>query len=322
MLLVIDGPEKAGKTTLVAALKQWWDTAYPESGGTPRARVRKWGRLDDGKWTVDSVYRDALVEDATYEGLVVWDRSWASEAVYSGLLHRNRRLGTDPWLGEWLYGRGVDLKFILGGPHPSVTELDLDEDDHVHNIDPRVEQAAFLAYARRWGWTVVGHTDRDRLPLSTLLNLIQLRVAAQSVRQRDPRLWCGPREASVALVGERGSNKDSLVGGWLPFSSLYTTGYGRLLGSTAMRAGWTNAWDDQRQIFDSARLIIACGSSAFEWAREVQKVEQRDGTRVEQVYHPAALYRWGRLRPYIPAVEARIRELIQGLMPVDDPLPM
>jgi hypothetical protein len=322
MLLVIDGPEKAGKSTLAAALVHWWSDMYPEGSGTPPARIRKWSRLDDGRWAVDSVYRDALVEDSQYEGLVIWDRSWASEAVYAQLLNRNRRLGADPWLGEWLYGRGVVLKFILGGPDPSVMAGQLDEDDRVegHGQDMAREQEAFVAYGRQYGWNIIGLTDRDRLPLDTLLRMVQLRVAEVATRdRRDPRAWCGPRDASVVFVGERGSNHDSMVGGWLPFSSRYTTSYGRLLGDAALRVGWTNAWDDQRGIFDAARLVIACGSTAGEWVGEVLSARGPGETMVEQVYHPAALYRWGRLRGEIPITEGRIRSAVGLFISVGEP---
>jgi hypothetical protein len=322
MLLVLDGPEKAGKSTLAAALVQWWDSAYPESGGTPRARVRKWSRLDDGRWAVDAVYRDALVEDADYGGLTIWDRSWASEAVYARLLGRQRRLGADPWLGEWLYGRGVVLKFILGGPHPSLMAEQLDDDDRAqgHGQDMAGEQRAFIRYGEQYGWNVIGATDRDRLPLPTLLRMVQLRIGEVASRDnRDPRQWCGPRDASVVFVGERGSNHDSMVGGWLPFSSRYTSAYGRLLGDTAFRCGWTNAWDDQQDIFRNAKLVIACGATASDWAREVKKAEAAGATKVEQVYHPAALYRWGRLAGQIPVTELQIRQQVGQFMVLDEP---
>jgi nicotinamide riboside kinase len=322
MLLVIDGPEKAGKSTLAAALVQWWNTSYPEAAGTPVARIRKWSRLDDGRWAVDSVYRDALVEDSQYGGLAIWDRSWASEAVYARLLNRNRRLGADPWLGEWLYGRGVVLKFILAGPHPSIMAEALDDDDrvHGHGQDMAKEQRAFMEYGVQYGWNIIGTGHADRLPLETILRMVQLRIAEVASRDhRDPRAWCGPQRSPVVFVGERGSNYDSMVGGWLPFSSNYTSAYGRLLGDAALRVGWTNAWDDQRGIFDHARLVIACGATAAEWAREVRQDRAASATKVEQVYHPAALYRWGRLRDSIPSTERTIREMVSEYLPVGEP---
>jgi hypothetical protein len=273
--------------------------------------------LDDGRWAVDSTYADALRVDNLHPGLVIWDRSWASEAVYGRLLGRPRRLAEDPWLGEWLYGRGVSLKVILGGPHPEVSLLDRTPDDLP--VHPRQEKEAFLQYARDWGWTILGSTEGERLPLQTLVTLVRLRIEEATRDERNLAVWCGPRSSPVVFVGERGSNWDSLPGGWLPFSSKYTTNYGRILGRTATLCGWTNAWDNQRPIFDEARLVVACGDVAQHWAEGVIAKSGPGRTRVEKVPHPAALYRWGRYHDLIGPIEVHIRGLVQQYLPLGEP---
>jgi hypothetical protein len=306
VVVVIDGPEKAGKSTLIEALRS---TVTVNDLPT---KVRKWGRLDDGRWAIDCVYAQALIEDTAYKGLILWDRSWASEAVYGKLIGRDRRLAEDPWLGEWLYGRGIPLKFILGGPHPYILTEQLDADDKVegHGQNMAKEKAVFLEYGLRFGWHIIGNTDRERLPLETLTTIISLQVANSAAQNLNPRVYCGPPRATVVFVGEQGSKADNVPGGWLPFSSRYTTNFGRILGDTALRVGWTNAWDDRREIFQHARLVVACGSSAYDWAREVYNEDRLSGTRVEKVYHPAALYRWGRLRTNIAPTEVTIRHIV------------
>lgn len=168
MLLVIDGPEKAGKTTLIEALR-----TRVILGGA-ETTVRKWGKLDDGKWAVDEVYGVALDEDEAKPGLVIWDRSWASETVYGQLLNRDRRLAADPDLGDKLYGRRVKLKVILGGPSPAIMAGDRDAEDLP--VAPAQEQEAFVAYGRRYGWHIIGLTDRERLPMFTLVTAIRLQI--------------------------------------------------------------------------------------------------------------------------------------------------
>lgn len=301
MLVVLDGPEKAGKTTLASALVE-----AVKLNGEP-TRVRKWGKLDDGKWAADWVYAKALEEDSQYPGVVVWDRSWASEAVYGKLLKRDRRLAEDPWLGEWLYGRGVALKYILAGPDPKVMTAAHDAEDLP--VEASEEQAAFVTYGEQYGWRIF-KGNGERLPLNMLVSRIAMHVAEEAQRPRDPRKWCGPQSASVVFVGERGSTSENIVGGWLPFTSIYTAKYGRILGDAALRVGWTNAWDDERHIFDNTRCLIACGASAYEWAREVQIAEARSGVAICRVTHPAALYRWGRYRSEIDATEAYIRDTV------------
>lgn len=168
MLLVIDGPEKAGKTSLIEALRTWVTLK-----GEP-TKVRKWGKLDDGKWAIDEVYGFALDEDQLHPGLVIWDRSWASETVYGQLLNRDRRLAERPELGESLYGRRVQLKIILGGPSPAILMGDRTEDDLP--VSPAKEQEAFVAYGRQYGWHIIGLTDRERLPMFTLVTAVRLHI--------------------------------------------------------------------------------------------------------------------------------------------------
>ena len=81
MILIVDGPEAAGKTTLIRAIGRQL---------TRPPLVRAWG-------PVDSVheYWSPLQADLANEGdLVVWDRSWASEFVYNRLLRRGRSEST------------------------------------------------------------------------------------------------------------------------------------------------------------------------------------------------------------------------------------
>lgn len=302
VVVVISGAEKSGKSTLIEAIR-----TSVVLGDHP-TKVRKWGKLDDGRWAVDQVYAEALIEDSAYPGLVLWDRSWASEAVYGKLLGRPRRLAEDPWLGEWLYGRGVPLKYILGGPDPFILKSARTEDDLP--VDPIEEKAAFIAYGRQYGWHIIGSTDRERLPLETLVRLLRSSIMNSHGQFDDPRAYCGPPRASVVFVGERGSNHPT-PGGWLSFSSKYTTHYGRILGDTAFRVGWTNAWDDRQGIFQHARLVIACGATAYQWAKEVQEKRGLGGTKVEQVPHPSHLYRWGKMSSSIGPTEDLIRGLVQ-----------
>jgi hypothetical protein len=204
----------------------------------------------------------------------------------------------------------VDCRIILGGPDPEVSLLDRTPDDLP--VHPRDEKEAFLAYGRRYGWNIVGSTDRERLPMSTLVSLVWplIQGTLRSEYFRGPKQWCGPINAPVVFVGERGSSNDSVPGGWLPFSSRYTTQYGRILGDAALQCGWTNAWDDRREIFNRAKLVIACGATAQRWAKEVRGRAGAEKATVEEIPHPAALYRWGKYRSVVPRVEALVRELV------------
>lgn len=313
-VIVLDGPEAAGKTSIIYVLKQTLELQT----GLP-VTVRKWGALDDGKWAVDRVYRDALVEDHNSPNVSLWDRSWASEAVYARLLGRDRRLGTDPWLGEWLYGRGVPLKYILAGPDPSVLEgrrkarLAAGPSDDLPT-DPAEEQAAFYWYGTRYGWTTFGPWLVQ--PPTVVIAHRIIEDYHRLASAEDPRSGCGPADARVVFVGERSSQFDSLVGGWLPFSSTLTSKYGRLLGDDAMRCAWTNAWDDRRDLLEKARLVVACGMTAYQWVGIAYEERRFENSSLSQlmVPHPAALYRWGRYKDRIEEVETLIQDRVRAAL--------
>jgi hypothetical protein len=303
VLVVIDGPEKSGKSTLIAALAA-------QLG--PTTRIRKWSHLGDA-YDADKIYADALREDMAAPGVVLWDRSWACGVVYGTLLGRNNRITRDPWISEWLYGRGVDVKVILGGPHPSVLASARTSDDLP--VDPAEEQRAFVEYGRRYGWYVVPPTNTEyRFPLLKLVQYVVDRIDAAP--DRDPTAWCGPFGSSVVFVGERRSTAPGLPGAWLPFTSKYTTQYGRILGDAALRCGWTNMADDPRRIFDTAQLVVACGHHAAAWAKEV-KAQSGSSTRILGVLHPAALYRWGNLSKQRADVERTIHAAVGEYIPLD-----
>jgi hypothetical protein len=145
-LLVVDGPEKAGKTTLLNEIIGQW--GYD-------SRVRGWSGPANDRYDTRNLV--ALAEDrADAEGgdLVGWSRSWASEHVYGTLLGRSSSMEvSDAYLGEWLYGRAVQscgLRVMLL-PADSA-EANIRKDSTDHPINSRIESAAFRAYADQMGW--------------------------------------------------------------------------------------------------------------------------------------------------------------------------
>src|SRR3989304_2111146 len=99
-VIVFDGPEKAGKSTIIEALRQY----AKSTKFFDRVYVRHWGPVSPD----DRVYAHELSQDSTcFNELVIWDRCWPSEYVYGNLLGRSRRGTGDPWLLEWLHGRAV-----------------------------------------------------------------------------------------------------------------------------------------------------------------------------------------------------------------------
>lgn len=298
-VIVLDGPEKAGKSTLAAAIR-----ARCDADSIP-CRIRPWGPIPDG-WDTDARYAAALAEDSARPGVVVWDRSWLSESVYAHLLGRHRRLADDPWLGEWLYARAVPIRVVVRGPDPEALAAARTVDDLP--VHPAAEQALYLEYAQLYDWFTVGDGKTRPDPDRTAASLVRL---AACVPAWDPTAYCGRPDARVVFVGDRPSTFASLPGGWLPFSSRYTTMYGRALGPNAFACGWTNASCEPAFIFEHARAIIACGRIAQAWVKEELRFRaESQFTSVINLPHPSALYRWGLLKPSVPVIDQTLRDTV------------
>lgn len=296
-IIVLDGPEAAGKTTLAEAI-----VIEAESRGI-KTRLRHWGQLEHS-WTADAVYAEALEYDLTgpgQYGLCVWDRSWASEAVYGKVLKRERRLANDWWLGEWLYGRAAQMcgkRVMVLGPDASTLAARRfarnDPTDLV--VSEAHERAMFQQYAKQFGWTYTTDIPNTQLLVNTLL------TNGDAYSGPDPRDVCGDPAGRIVVLGEKPSNGPPPPGAWLPFSSRLTEKYGRALGDNALMCTWTNVSVDPIDLVSDAKLVIACGHEA---AKYVERHRDED-SRV-YVPHPAALYRWGY---YTDEVRQNVEEIM------------
>lgn len=277
-IIYLDGPEKAGKSTLARYLADHFGW-----------KVRHWGPVPG-----DHVYAKQLAEDIASNDNWVWDRGWAAEHVYARLLNRDRRLRDDPWLGEWLHGRAVETvgaRAILLGPSTQVLRDLRDRTDLA--VDPGQERHLYRNYGLRFGYFVYNNRHDDRT-----LEYMAAQLDAQA-RDRHghglrPPAWAGPPDATVVFLGERRNGPPMWdQGRWLPFASRLTEQYGRLLNGAAIyHAAWTNTEDAkendkiQRRLV-SARLLVACGREAQEYARR-----ELGRDFIVDVPHPAWLYRW------------------------------
>lgn len=135
-VIIIDGPEKAGKTTFVRALADSID-----------ATIRKQSGPAEPDYTC---YYHHLIEDIKADRPVVWDRAWPSEWVY-GTLMLDRHI-PDPFTMEELLAPLAAVRIMVLGPGTpeqfekrSYTDLP---------IDPYCERELFKKYGRQFGWTV------------------------------------------------------------------------------------------------------------------------------------------------------------------------
>lgn len=269
MIILIDGPEKAGKSTLAKVLAE-------QLHGT----IRRWGPVDPD----DRVYTPFLKEDSMSTRWFIWDRGWPSEHVYGKLLNRDRRLTSDPWLGEWLHGRAVQtsgVRVILL-PTGAVDTGDLRDSSDLP-VNPRAEFEAFMQYGKDFDYLMLTNYYTEDSVLSNA-ELIISRLGAANIIP--PPKYAGYPNAKVVFVGERRNDKSKMIppGSWLPFTSRLTSELGRRLGPKAMQCGWTNVGDVPLE-FLANKFVVACGEVAAEWL-------ENSGIARLVIPHPAWLYRY------------------------------
>lgn len=156
-VIVVDGPEKAGKTTFIEALAK-----HLKTKGISYSR-RKFGPTDN-----DYGYGIYLQQDAVDDlvEVAIWDRAWPSDFVYPTLVPEYRRglnkvFWNDPGASEIFnevleaYGVGV----ILLGPTADTLEKNRDASDR--QVPPKLERELYRDYGLKFGWRVFEnqHTD-------------------------------------------------------------------------------------------------------------------------------------------------------------------
>lgn len=296
MIIILDGPEKAGKSTIAKAIIDTY-------GG----RIRHWGHVEPD----DRRYAEPLAEDCASGDTVVWDRSWAAEHVYGRLLNRDRRLAHDPWLGEWLYGRAVmaiGIRVMVLGP--SVESAVALRDSTDLPVDPREERMAFFNYAQHFGWMSL-------MQLHTADGLVRAArtirdAAAENIENasRDlgrlayPPGYAGPNVPSIIFVGDERNEAEKFPGAWLPFTTPSTIAFARMV-PESLKAGWATTAAIPPQRLRRARTIVACGTKAHSW---VKYHVDGGGPRVIHLPHPTYA-----LRVDTAAGRKAKRQLMKGL---------
>lgn len=241
MLIVMDGPEKAGKTTM---LKEF----CARTGST----YRHWGPVSH-----DSDFLSWLKEDTlaviNNGADIVWDRSWASEAIYATLLDRDRRLRHDYWLGEWLYSRAVwaiGFCAALLGPSPDILTARRTPDDLP--CDPFKEQEAYRRYTTEALWKRVTCLD----------DLLEQYDARKHQPIYVPPGFSGRVNSPVVMVSAGHESLHAVGGEWLSLSSPEGRSFPRLLGRRSLAFAWTNAETMPNSFMRDGYLVIALGQLA------------------------------------------------------------
>jgi|GEM_PF-5052873 len=252
MIIVVEGPEKAGKTTFINALEQ---RLVGEGYQVERRKLN----ADDED---DRRYTPMLQEDVRkLDKVVIWDRGWVSEYVYATLLKRPRRAAYNPWLMEWIHSRAVRPNGALFTIMPkNLDELYKRRDSTDLPVDPWLEALLFIQHSVRYNWQILEHSYTD----SSLRKIVDMTM--ETIREVPrvspeylPPNYAGPvstPENRGILIVAHPSEEAAYPGAWLPGSDEIWAKLVVFLDPYASLAAWTTLENLTKQMVNSADVII------------------------------------------------------------------
>lgn len=180
-IIIVDGPEKAGKTTLIRRLAEKIGYRVVKQSGPAKPNFL--------------IYLVQLLDNIGDGGGVIWDRSWASEFVYRTLMGEET---PNPVVMEFLMGRIPTLKVMVLGTGDEEQFSMRTSDDMP--VNPATERRLFEMYGDAFGWLVF-HNSYTETSLETMVRIVSGN-ASRIAEFYNPEKWTGisPDESSLWLV--------------------------------------------------------------------------------------------------------------------------
>lgn len=168
-LVIIDGPEAAGKTTIIDALLEAWG---------PNSRMRRWGPRKSWLEYCGPLFEDTEACREDPHLLIVWSRSWLSRSVYNKLLNQGQdvppRAMTE--LDRIVLASG-GLLFLVQAPVPVLKarrqeRLDSGSDQNDHPISPKDEAIQFSRNIIQRKWRTLSGVMDVRANVQSIITLL------------------------------------------------------------------------------------------------------------------------------------------------------
>lgn len=257
MLILIEGMEKAGKSTLVAELGELLEPSRTDFFHTKRDSAhRKNGRgyLPHIITAIDSIHK-----------VQIWDRAWISEAIYGRIFNEEREATNDVFYNEWVYGRltmGRGARVIL---FPEVVEdAEKRRTESDVKIAAKIEAEMFLKYGKKWGYNFMNNDYTERtLEFNSKAILME---AMRPQHHIHTSKYIGPTNPSLVFVGPSETPFYSDPGGVIrPFAGKWEANHFRPFRNVAItRFGYANQkyfWDLPEEL---QNMAVAVGGVARE----------------------------------------------------------
>lgn len=173
-LVIVDGPEASGKSTIIEALLQTWG---------PNSSQRSWGPRDSWLEYCQPLFEDTQACKENPQFLIVWSRSWISRAVYNKLLlqGQNVPMKATTELDNIVISSG-GLLILVTSPISVLKErrqarLREGNEKPDHPLDPRKEQNEFVLQTHRRRWLQMSGIVPPEDNVRTILDLLVSRNA-------------------------------------------------------------------------------------------------------------------------------------------------
>lgn len=147
-ILIFDGPEKAGKSTLIRNL-----TSYNRE-----VVIMDWGPVDS---VFDYFVPLANAVKASKSGQwIIWDRSWASEHVYNEITGRRENEAAPYRFLEETADRHEIVRYMVLPPTEVLEKRRKENPDETDiKVDPGKERYKFERYAQFNGWVQIANEN-------------------------------------------------------------------------------------------------------------------------------------------------------------------
>jgi len=257
MIVIIDGPNKSGKSLLINNVVEQLQNLKFE------VKVRHWGPLK----VDDREYTESLVEDSKSSDIIIWDRSWVCESVYGTMLNRKRRLVDNPWLGEFLHTRGIKRNGLCFIVMPALAGLNidlLDKTDAKYSDNPYLERDLFMKYADRFRWNKL-FNNFDKKSLDGMTDTVIKEIQNYDQKQH---------VSKVAFILEETTDKP-IPGGWLPGSTPTVAMYAQNFHYGATISEWIYTKDIDEYNLENFEIIVATSAKLKNALRKINKIKQK-----------------------------------------------
>lgn len=171
-LVIFDGPEAAGKSTLIDALAEAWG---------PEFAIRQWGPRDSWLEYCQPLFEDLKCVKSHPTFLQIWSRGWASRSVYNRLLTQGQVVPVEVTKAlDDIVVRSGGLLVLVTAPVSTLlsrrlARIEAGNFKPDHSLDVHKELRAFQDYTRNRKWMNISGIGDTAYDVRSIIHELVLR---------------------------------------------------------------------------------------------------------------------------------------------------